>query len=99
MKFGMQAVITAQVGKGEELADILKEGVEELMANDDCQVYLIQVSVEEPEKVYISELWSNEQAHKSSLTNPVVRAVITRAMPLIASVEAHPTRHLGGKFS
>lgn len=99
MKYGMQAVITAQTGKSEELAGLLLQGADALQGNPDCDAYLIQVSVSEPDKIYISEVWANEQAHKASLTDPVVRAVIARAMPLIAAIEAKPTKQVGGKLS
>lgn len=96
-KFGMQAVITSQKEKGEELANILLDAAKILSTNKDCEVYLIQQSTTEPEKIYISEVWKNEQAHKASLTNPAVREVITRAMPLIAAMNASPTTHWGEK--
>ena len=99
MKFGMQAVITAQAGKTEELAGLLLEGADALQGNPDCDAYLIQVSVNEPDKIYISEVWATEQAHKASLADPAVRAVIARAMPLIAAIEAKPTKQVGGKLS
>lgn len=99
MKYGMQAVITAQAGKTEELAGLLLEGADALQDNPECDAYLIQISVSEPDKIYISEVWANEQAHKTSLTDPAVRAVITRAMPLIAAIEAKPTKQIGGKLS
>lgn len=98
MKFGMQAVIAAHAGKGSELAELLLEAARALQDNDECEVYLVQAAVNEPDKIYISEVWSNEQAHTASLTNPAVRAVITRAMPLIAQMEARPTRSMGGKL-
>lgn len=96
-KFGMQAVITSHKEKGEELANILQDAAKILSTNKDCEVYLIQQSTTEPEKIYISEVWKDEQAHKASLTNPAVREVITKAMPLIVSINATPTTHLGGK--
>lgn len=96
-KFGMQAVITSQKEKGEELANILLDAAKILSTNKDCEVYLIQQSATEPEKIYVSEVWKNEQAHKASLTNPAVREVITRAMPLIAAMNASSTTHWGEK--
>lgn len=99
MTFGFQAVFTAHSGKGEELAGLLMESAQELQMNEQCEVYLIQISANEPDKIYISEVWSDEIAHKASLTNPKVRDVITRAKPLIANMLAQPTKHIGGKFS
>lgn len=96
-KFGMQAVITAQQDKGNSLAELLLEASRILSTDDSCEMYSVQQSITEPEKIYISEIWKNEQAHKVSLANPAVREVITRAMPLIASMNATPTNYLGGK--
>ena len=96
-KFGMQAMIIAQKDKGNDLATLLLEAAHLLSTNENCEMYSVQQSVTEPEKIYISEIWKNEQAHKASLTNPAVREVITRAMPLIVSMNATPTTYLGGK--
>ncbi len=96
-KFGMQAVITAQKDKGTDLAELLLEASRILSTNDHCEMYSVQQSVTDPEKIYISEVWKSEEAHKASLTNPAVREVITKAMPLIVSMNATPTAYLGGK--
>lgn len=96
-KFGMQAVITAQPDKANDLALLLLEAAKLLAADEKCECYSVQQSIADPEKIYISEVWENEQAHKASLTNPAIREVITKAMPFIASMNATPTTYLGGK--
>lgn len=96
-KFGMQAVITSQKDKGSDLAELLLEASKILSNDENCEMYSVQQSIAEPEEIYVSEIWKTEQAHKASLTNPAVRDVISRAMPLIVSMKATPTSYLGGK--
>ena len=96
-KFGMQAVITAQKDKGSDLAELLLEASKILSSDENCEMYSVQQSIAEPEKIYVSEIWRTQQAHKVALSNPGVREVIAQAMPFIVSMTATPTTYLGGK--
>ncbi|MGG3456376.1 hypothetical protein [Paenibacillus rhizolycopersici] len=47
--------------------------------------------------MWVTEVWSNAGAHAASLQDEATRAMIQRAMPLIAGVESIPIRPVGGK--
>lgn len=49
-----------------------------------CLLYEVGLSAEEPDKVFVVELWESEQAHQNSLALPSVQAAIAGAMPLLS---------------
>jgi len=97
MKFGMQAVLTAQVGKGAELADLMLEASRLVSHLSGCEIYIVQLAIEDADKILITEVWADQASHQASLTDPAVRELIGRARPLIAGMEHQLATPLGGK--
>lgn len=65
---------------------------------DECEIYLVNTSENEPNSVYVYEVWSNENAHKASLQLEVTQTLIKRAKPIITGVERISTlKTRGGK--
>ncbi len=96
MRFGMQAVITAREGRGEALADIMLQASQIVAGLHGCQLYIVQRSLNNDNKILITEVWDSSDAHKASLTNEKVRDLISQAKPLIESMEHHPAQLMGG---
>lgn len=49
-----------------------------------CLSYEVGVNDDEPDTVFVLELWESEQAHKSSLGLPEVQASISAVRPLLS---------------
>ncbi|MBO9599268.1 MAG: antibiotic biosynthesis monooxygenase, partial [Cohnella sp.] len=81
----------------EELVSILLEASESLEHMEGCHHYIINESVDDPDTIWITELWRDAEAHAESLKNEQVLAVIQRARPLIAGIEPIRLRPVGGK--
>lgn len=96
-KFTMYGKLTAHPGKREELVSLLLEASRSLNDIAGCELYIINESVDDPDAVWVTELWRDAQAHADSLKNEEVLAVIKRAQPLIAGVEPVRLRPVGGK--
>ncbi|QJD82929.1 putative quinol monooxygenase [Cohnella herbarum] len=96
-KFTMFGKLTAHPGKREELISLLLESSLSLNDMEGCEFYIINESVDDPDAIWITELWSDAQAHADSLKNEEVLAVIQRARPLIAGIEPIRLRPVGGK--
>lgn len=96
-KFTMFGKLTAQPGKRDELAKILLESAETLEGMEGCVFYIINEAVEDPDTLWIMELWESKEAHAASLQNEKVLGVISRCRPLIADVGGVPVRPIGGK--
>ncbi|AIQ49938.1 antibiotic biosynthesis monooxygenase [Paenibacillus sp. FSL R7-0273] len=96
-KFGIYAKFTAKPGERDTLAAILLESAAAAEAVAECELYIINHSETEPDVLWVTEVWSSQEAHAASLTLEATRAAIQRAMPLIAGVEPTRLRPIGGK--
>jgi quinol monooxygenase YgiN len=96
-KFAMYGKITAHKGQRDTLVQMLLEAAERLDAIEGCELYIINVSDEDPDIVWVTELWRDTEAHAASLKNEDVLALIQRARALIAGVEPVKLRPVGGK--
>lgn len=72
-------------GRREELVEILTRRSDAL-AEVGCLVYEVGVTDDEPNTVFVVELWESEAAHRASLELESVRAAITEARPLLGGV-------------
>ncbi|HZG56631.1 antibiotic biosynthesis monooxygenase family protein [Paenibacillus sp.] len=95
-KFAMCGKIQAQPGQGGALASILLEAAEACKSAPGCELYLVNVAAEDPDAVWVMELWADEASHAASLRNEKTLGLISKARPLIAGIEPHRLRPLGG---
>jgi quinol monooxygenase YgiN len=96
--FGMHVRFTAQPGQGDALAAILLEAADALGAVGACRLYVISRSPDDLDTVWVTEAWTDAEAHAASLQDEATRALIARAMPLIAGrPEATRLLPAGGK--
>ncbi|MGJ8681590.1 antibiotic biosynthesis monooxygenase family protein [Paraglaciecola sp.] len=95
MKFGMQVALTAEQGRGGELAVIMLKAQELVTAMSGCHAYIVQLSVSDENKILITEVWENQRAHQASLANPDVLSLITQAKPLISHMHHEIGKPIG----
>ncbi len=85
--------LKAVPGKREELIAILREGTGEMPGN---LLYLVAEDLDDPDAVWITEVWATRTDHENSLKLPGVQAAIARGRPLIAGFGARAqTRPVG----
>lgn len=95
--FGLIGKFTAQPGKRDDLVAILVQAADELRANAGCIQYVVGTT-DEPDAIWVSEVWTDKAAHAASLEPAAVRALIARAMPLIAAIsDQTELQVVGGK--
>jgi quinol monooxygenase YgiN len=93
----MHGHFKAQPGQGPALAEILLEAADGLRANDDCLLYVVSRG-EDEDTIWVSEAWTDREAHDDSLSAPGVPETIARARPLIAGMDGRAEfTPLGGK--
>jgi quinol monooxygenase YgiN len=96
--FGMHGSFKTQPGKGDELASILLEAADALRANEACLLYVVSRSAEDADTIWVTEAWTDREAHDASLDDPAARDQIARARPLIAGMDGRAEFvPLGGK--
>jgi quinol monooxygenase YgiN len=96
--FGLHGKITATVGNGDALADLLLEAAAGLESVPGCLLYMVSRDPSHAEAVWVTEAWVDREAHAAALQLDSVREQITRAMPIIARPpEGTELRPVGGK--
>jgi quinol monooxygenase YgiN len=93
--FGMLGKLVARPGRRDELLELLRAGTEQA-AMDGCELYLINRAADDPDAIWVVEMWRDEAAHRASLELPQVRAAIERARPLIAGMDGVKLEPAGG---
>jgi quinol monooxygenase YgiN len=93
----MHGYFKAQPGQGEALAAILLEAADALRADDSCLLYVVSRG-EDADTIWVSEAWTDREAHDASLRAPGVPEMIARARQLIAGMDGRAEfTPLGGK--
>jgi len=82
-KYLLHGKLKAKAGKGEELSSILLEAAETLKAAKGCDLYAIGKDKEDPDSVWVTEIWHSKEDHNNSLKLDSVKAVIMKAMPVL----------------
>jgi quinol monooxygenase YgiN len=96
--FGMHGSFKAQPGQGDALAAILLEAAESLRANESCLLYVVSRASDDADAIWVTEAWTDREAHDASLDVPDAKEQIARAMPLIAGIDSRAEfTPLGGK--
>lgn len=95
-KISRYAKTTAKSGKGGELSGILLEAAEENRAIEGCLQYEVHQSVFDPDTIWVTESWVDQDAVKASLENEANKELIGRARPLIEDMELVELVPLGG---
>lgn len=96
--YGMHVRFAAKAGDADALERILLEAAEGARADEACLLYVVSRDPDDPDAVLVTEAWTDRVAHDASLEEPATRALIGRAMPLVAGPPAaEHLRPVGGK--
>ena len=92
--YGLIGRMTATTGQRDALTAILLEGLGRMPG---CLSYVVAHDPVDDHGIWITEVWTDEAAHRASLQVPEVREAIRRGMPLIATFgDAQVTTPVGG---
>ena len=92
--YGLIGSMTATAGNGETLAGYLLEGLKDMPGN---LSYIVARDPANPDKLWITEVWTDADSHMASLKLPQVQAAIAKARPLIAGMgDRQETVPIGG---
>ncbi|MDR6625372.1 putative quinol monooxygenase [Caulobacter segnis] len=84
--YGLIGQMLATPGKRDELLAILAEGTDGMPG---CLSYVIAKDPTNADALWITEVWTDKDAHAASLKLPAVRAAIGKARPIIAGFPQH----------
>jgi quinol monooxygenase YgiN len=79
---GFHATMTAQPGRGDELAEFLLNAPS--LPNEDCVVFLVSRSASDPDIVHVTEGWTSQEAHTRFFATEQAQALVATLQPLLA---------------
>lgn len=92
--YGLIGKISTVPGQRDALATIL---LEDTGAMPGCLSYIVATDPDDPDALWVTEVWDSRDSHRASLALPTVQAAIARGRPLIAGFEQRvETIPLGG---
>jgi len=92
--YGLIGKMTATPGQRDALTAILLEGLGRMPG---CFSYVVAHDPSDTDAIWVTEVWTDEAAHRASLQDPEVREAIRKGMLLIATFgDAQVTRPVGG---
>jgi len=92
--YGLIGRILATTGKRDELARILVPGAGGMPG---CLSYIVAKDPQNPDALWVTEVWDSQESHRASLQIPAVQAAIAKGRPLIAGFDNRvETEVLGG---
>ena len=92
--YGLIGKMISVNGKRDELIAILLEGTAGMPG---CLSYVIAKDANDPDALWVTEVWDDRKSHAASLSNPSVQQAIAKGKPLIAGFgERFETLPIGG---
>lgn len=83
-RVGRYVRMVAQPGRGPALAAALLEVADELRDAPGCELYLVNASADEADTVWLTEVWSDEEASDRALSGELGEAGIGAVLTLLA---------------
>lgn len=81
--------LTAKPKHADELANILLEASKLVAVAKGSILYVIGKDENDPNSVYVTEIWNSKEDHDNSLNVVGIRELIIKAMPIL---EGQPTK-------
>lgn len=92
--YGIIGKIMAVEGSRDALAAVLMDGIGGMPG---CLSYIVANDTEDPNALWVTEVWDTEASHEASLSLPSVQEAIQKGRPMIAEFgERFITEPLGG---
>ena len=79
--YGLIGKITTTPGKRDALVAILVEGTAKMPG---CLSYIVALDAADPDGLWVTEVWDNQDSHRASLHLPAVQEAIAKGRPFIA---------------
>jgi quinol monooxygenase YgiN len=96
MTYGLLNKLTAKPGKRDEVIGILLESGK-LLDDPDCLMYMVSEAVDDPNVIYVTDLWTSKERHQQVMKTPELRPFIERTVPLLEGMpEQTETKPVGG---
>ncbi|HEY2946903.1 MAG TPA: antibiotic biosynthesis monooxygenase [Micromonosporaceae bacterium] len=98
MTYGLLNKLTAKPGQRDQVVQILLESGRLFEDNSACLMYLVSESVDDPNVIWVTDLWTSGEEHADALKAPELRPYVEQATPLLEGMpEQMEIRPMGGR--
>lgn len=81
---GLCGIIKAHPGQRDARLDELLSAANFVAGLPGCEVWIVNTMPDDPDAIWVTEVWRSQADHAASPNNDAVKATIARARPLIA---------------
>lgn len=81
-QYGRHGSMRAETGRRAAVASILLS-VADSLNSAGCILYVVGLAPDDPDVIWVTEVWESREAHVASLELPAVREAIEKAMPML----------------
>jgi quinol monooxygenase YgiN len=82
MRYGYLGTMRTRPGRRDEVVALLL-GNQEALRSAGCELYAVGTAQNEPDLVWVQEVWLSKSHHDASLELPETKAAIAAAMPML----------------
>ena len=75
-----------RIGQRDALIEVLTDAGAALQPVADCALYVVNTVATEPDTVWVTEVWSSQEAHQAYLATDAFKVALDRGRPLIEGV-------------
>jgi quinol monooxygenase YgiN len=92
--FSVYGRMTAQPGRRDEVVDLIRESVRAGGEATGLIAYSVNATLEEPDTIWVTELWTDRAAHDSTTHSEPVRTVTQQMLALLTETPAGTYGHV-----
>lgn len=98
MTYALVNQLAAKPGQRDPVVEILLESGGLFDDNPACLLYLVAESTDDPNLIWVVDLWTSKEAHLEALKAPELRPYVEQCMPLLEGMPKQiEVRPRGGK--
>jgi quinol monooxygenase YgiN len=98
MTYALLNKLIAKPDQRRQVVDILLESGKLFDDNPSCQLYLVSESTDDPNVIWVTDLWTNKGEHEEALKAAELRPFVEKSLPLLEGMpEQIEIRPVGGK--
>jgi quinol monooxygenase YgiN len=99
MTYALLNKLTAKPEQRQQVVDLLLESGRLLFPdNPSCHMYLVSEATDDPNVIWVTDLWTSKESHEQALKAPELRPYVEKTMPLLEGMpEQIEIRPVGGK--